>query len=118
MDHEDVVFVAGRIASRYACQDLTGVYFISNGRGAVKIGLSNGHMYDRLKTLQLSNPDDLTLIAVAPSESPEALEHALHCEFSSRLIRNEWFRMDEDEAREAAKKNGGFALQRLLVDTK
>lgn len=118
LNHDDVTFVANLIASRQGCQDLTGVYFISNGRGAVKIGLSNRRMHDRLKALQMHNPDHLRIVAVIPDASPDALEHKLHSEFSGVRIRNEWFRMTDDEARKAAVENGGFPIDSPCVDTK
>lgn len=118
LEHDDVTFVADRIASQNACRDLTGVYFISNGRGAVKIGLSNRRMHERLTTLQLHNPDPLTVVAVIPDACPEALEHRLHLDFAERRIRNEWFCLTDDEARQIAQDNGGFSLSGCVVDTK
>lgn len=116
--HPDVSFVASRINAREYCNDLTGVYFISNGRGAIKIGLSDRRMYARLSCLQQANPDQLTVAAVIPAARPEALEHELHLRFAKRRIRNEWFAMTEDEAREVAVQLGGFSLPVSLVDTK
>lgn len=118
LEHEDVKFVAYRMCSQYACRDLTGVYFISNGRGSVKIGLSRGRMHERLTSLQLNNPDTLTIIAVIPDACPDALETQLHRTFKDRRIRNEWFRFSDEEARKIAEENGGYCLSEYSVDTK
>jgi len=69
------------------------VYFIRAGEtGAVKIGyVQAGRSIERrLVDLQVGNPDELHLLAVA--EGGPALERKLHRAFSESRIRGEWFK--------------------------
>jgi hypothetical protein len=65
---------------------------------AVKIGRSNS-VHQRLKELQISNPNKLVVLCVIPciSEShSKEVEIDLHHEYSKYHKRGEWFHYDED----------------------
>jgi hypothetical protein len=64
---------------------------------AVKIGRSNS-VHQRLKELQISNPNKLVVLCVIPCISErhsKEVEIDLHHEYSEYHLRGEWFRYDE-----------------------
>ncbi len=69
------------------------VYFISNGRGHVKIGISV-NPGKRLIDLQVSNPDKLTLLGVRLGS--RKLEKQLHEKFVSFRTSGEWFVLNDE----------------------
>uniref|UniRef100_A0AB39AKL4 DnaD-like helicase loader n=1 Tax=Mycolicibacterium phage phi1_186018 TaxID=3236641 RepID=A0AB39AKL4_9CAUD len=66
------------------------VYFIADGTGHVKIGVSND-VPARMAQLQTGNPTKLRLLAVCPGGEP--LEQALHLQFADDRAEGEWFRL-------------------------
>jgi hypothetical protein len=69
--------------------DLTFVYFIQAGIGGpIKIGIARS-VANRLKSLQTSHPEPLTVLAVMPSGP--SVERALHDRFAANRLRGEWF---------------------------
>lgn len=68
------------------------VYFISAG-DAIKIGFAS-KVTNRLKALQTSTHNNLTLLAQAPGNS--LLERRYHHQFREYRIRGEWFRADAE----------------------
>ncbi len=68
------------------------VYFITRvgDLSCVKIGVTAGIPYARLKTLQTGCPDELEIHAVIHGTPQD--ESALHVKFASARIRSEWFR--------------------------
>ena len=80
-----------------AAYDPTGsgfaVYFIADGTGHVKIGVSND-VPARMAQLQTGNPTRLRLLAVCPGGEP--LERQLHRQFAHVRAEGEWFRLTAD----------------------
>lgn len=106
----DAKYVGHRCLSESATYGRAGVYFISNGRGAVKIGKSHNCMEKRYITIQIANPDPLRVVAVIANPSPDALEKAIHEALGAVRIRGEWFAMSDAEAVEMAVRHGGAAV--------
>lgn len=69
------------------------VYFISNGKGAIKIG-SAMNLRKRLNGLQTSNPDKLEVLAAIPALGQE--EFDLHQKFAHLRLNGEWFRAEPE----------------------
>jgi len=68
------------------------VYFIQvKGKSLFKIGCTSGNPKERLKSLQIGCPYDLSLYGVIPSESPHALERNIHSSLREFKKRGEWF---------------------------
>lgn len=65
------------------------IYFIKNEKGSVKIGFTNS-IERRLKALQTSSSDELTLIGVMFGD--KAREKLIHECFRHSKIRGEWFK--------------------------
>lgn len=66
------------------------VYFIQTGEtGPVKIGSSHDPE-SRLRSLQVANPDRLTLLGAIPGGYER--ERQLHSRFAHLLVHGEWFR--------------------------
>jgi hypothetical protein len=110
MSCEDAKYVAQRCEHDRQIKGLPGVYFISNGRGAVKIGKSGNCINARFVSLQIANPDTLRVVAVIADPSPDALEAAIHSGLAAKRLRGEWFAMHDDEAIALAKQHGGRAV--------
>lgn len=109
-DCEDAKYVAQRCLNDHGSKGTSGVYFISNGRGFVKIGKSGSCMRSRFIALQIACPETLRVVAVIADPSPDALEAALHARLAAKRIRGEWFAMDDQEAISVATAHGGRAV--------
>lgn len=59
-----------------------------------KIGYTKNNPTNRIKQLQTGNSSVLKLVTYYQSEYSLALESMLHNHFSSKKIKNEWFRLD------------------------
>jgi hypothetical protein len=115
---EDSGYVAQRCHYEHAVKGLSGVYFVSNGRGSVKVGNSSAGIGQRFMTLQTATPDRLRVVAVIAHPDPRIIEARLHQRLSSKQIRGEWFAMSDEEAVAIAVENGGRPLSSVFVDTK
>jgi len=73
------------------------IYLIrEDAYGLVKIGIANNPM-SRLSNLQVSCPQNITLIAVLEVENARIYEAELHSRYRDKHYRGEWFRLlDED----------------------
>lgn len=69
------------------------VYVISDG-SAVKIGL--GAVFDRIRTMQVGNANELVPICTLWSDDNDKLEKGLHKKFKHLWIRGEWFRPTDE----------------------
>lgn len=107
---EDAQYVSQRCMSESATYGKTGVYFVSNGRNAVKVGKSTTCIDRRYIALQIANPDPLRVVAVISSPTPDALEQTIHEALEKVRIRGEWFAITDAEAVEIAKAHGGIAV--------
>jgi len=65
-------------------------YFLSNGRGLVKIG-SSEHIHQRIGQLQTASPEPLVCLGIC-----DDLEAELHEKFADHRVRGEWFRLNEE----------------------
>lgn len=106
----DAAYVRHRVACEANAYGHAGIYFISNGRGAIKIGLSSKCMQGRHISLQIANPDTLRVVAIVADPDPASLEAEIHASLAGRRIRGEWFAITDAEAVEIAKKNGGLPV--------
>lgn len=80
------------LAIYIACVGL--IYFIAEDKpgGAVKIGYtSHGSPANRLRDLQIGNPNQLCILA-SIEEVERAYEARIHYECAAQYIRGEWFR--------------------------
>lgn len=62
-----------------------------------KIGFTRGKPENRLKNLETGNPNDLEIIKVFETKYNTKLESNLHTKFKSKQVKNEWFRLDNDD---------------------
>ena len=65
------------------------VYFIQSEAGPIKIGYTEQHPYKRMKALQTSVSEKLTLLSYIDGD--KNVEKNLHVKFSPDRIRGEWF---------------------------
>ena len=106
----DASYVRQRCQHDQVLDSVAGVYFVSNGRGAVKIGFSDECMGRRFSALQTANADTLAVVAYIADPHPLDLEKKLHMQFKSKRIRGEWFAMSDGEAAAIAIGLGGHIL--------
>lgn len=106
-DHADVSVVRDDMMRDGVGHVFCGVYFISNGRGAVKIGQTASNIRVRLSQLQGASPYRLKVCAVIDTADQKRLERELHNENKYRRLEGEWFEMTEAEAIEIAVSRGG-----------
>jgi hypothetical protein len=67
------------------------VYFLRAGEThAVKIGCCKGNLHERVKVLQMGNPEPLHVIKTIDAHGPA--ERQLQKHYRNRHIRGEWFR--------------------------
>ena len=107
----DADFVAQGCLHSQSVKGGPGVYFISNGRNAVKIGKAGTCINSRFVNLQIASPDTLRIVAVIADPDPGSLEDRLHAMLADRRIRGEWFAISDAEAISLAIENGGRALR-------
>lgn len=68
------------------------VYLIKSGEYC-KIGLTTTHPFERIKTLQIGNPEELVLITWFKTGNPFEDEQRLHRVLQDYHIRGEWFKL-------------------------
>lgn len=105
--HPDVMFVLSHLAHYHVTDAFRGVYFISNSKGAVKIGQTTSSLVTRLTALQIGSPDPLRIVAAIDTEDSLKIERRIHSQHASLLIRGEWFAMTDEMALQIAISNGG-----------
>lgn len=110
MSSSDAAYVRQRCQHEQVLDGVAGVYFVSNGRGAVKIGLSDECIGRRFWALQTANADTLAVVAYIADPHPCDLEKKLHSQLKSKRIRGEWFAMSDGEAAAIALGLGGHLL--------
>jgi hypothetical protein len=110
--HRDVADVKDEMMQTGPTHSFCGVYFISNSRGAVKIGNTASSIMQRLTTLQGGSAYPLTLIALINTTSHKKLEAELHKKLKAKRLQGEWFEMTDEEAIGVAKDHGGYAVTR------
>jgi len=108
--HQDVAEVRDEMMQDGPTHSFCGVYFISNSRGAVKIGNTASSIMQRLCTLQSGSAYPLRLVALVHTTSHKKLEAELHKKYKAKRLEGEWFQMTEDEAIQVAKEHGGMAV--------
>lgn len=69
------------------------MYFIADGVGHVKIGVTSGSVETRLAALQIGNAHTLTIAGVCRGGYP--FEAELHDMFKFCRVQGEWFRLTE-----------------------
>jgi hypothetical protein len=106
-DHSDVRIVRDDLMQDGVGHVFCGVYFISNGRGAIKIGHTAANVRTRLAQLQGASPYRLKVCAVIDTADQKRIEKQLHCEHKHRRLEGEWFEMTEAEAVAIAVSLGG-----------
>lgn len=104
----DTLEEAEACANEYNYQDDNPcfVYFVSDGHGHIKIGMSK-NIKTRMHHLQNASPYDLTLLGsleVGQRELTYELENDIHRELKEKQMRKEWFAMSDEEAIEVIKK--------------
>jgi len=113
--HEDVVEVREDMMQIGPTHSFCGVYFISNSRGAVKIGNTSSSVTQRLATLQAGSAYPLRLVALIHTTSHKRLEAELHQKLKHLRLEGEWFELTEDQAVAIAKNHGGMAVLKRLA---
>jgi len=76
------------------------VYFIrKENQNVFKIGMTTNAPETRLKQIQTSTPDRLSIFGVLEANSPRRLESELHERYKEHRIMGEWFRLDPGKLR-------------------
>ncbi len=91
---ERLPFLAG-------ARDRTYVYFIQDGRGATKVGISHDPPH-RMTSLQTGHPEQLVLtraIRQRTESEARAVERALHVRFAAHRLNGEWFDLSPQRVR-------------------
>jgi len=109
--HPDVQFIVRQIDCFDTKKPFTGVYFISNGNGAVKIGQTKGPLETRMTSLQVGSPNRLYLVAAVATGRLDAIEKKLHKLLAGKRMTGEWFSLTDSEAVEIAVQHGGKEWQ-------
>jgi hypothetical protein len=105
--HPDVLFVLANIRHYRMTHAFRGIYFISNGHGAVKIGRTGSSLATRLSACQTGSPHELYVVAAIEEGDSQKIEKRLHKEHRDLHIRGEWFSMADDTAIRIAESLGG-----------
>lgn len=105
--HPDVRFVLAHIAHYQMTHAFKGIYFISNGQGAIKIGRTGSSLASRVAACQTGSPHELYVVAAIEDGDFAKTERKLHRKYESLHIRGEWFSMDDATAIAIAKSMGG-----------
>jgi hypothetical protein len=105
--HEDTEVIRKDMMRPGVGHVFCGVYFISNGKGAVKIGQTASNISIRLAQLQGASPYRLKVCALIDSSDQKRLERELHKSLKDCRLEGEWFEMTEKQAVEIAVSHGG-----------
>lgn len=70
------------------------VYFVEDQSRRVKIGYTAKQVDRRIQSLQIGNPERLTLLGVMPGGP--IVESSVHRKFAHCHIRGEWYHMNEE----------------------
>lgn len=105
--HPSVRFVLSTIKHYRMERAFYGIYFISNGHGAIKIGQTGVSLSNRLNSCQVGSPHRLYVVAVVDVGELAKTEKMIHRKYRHLHIRGEWFAMHDDEAVAAAEELGG-----------
>lgn len=105
--HPDVAYVSAHIVHYQMTHAFRGIYFISNGNGAVKIGQTGLSLASRLAACQVGSPHELYVVAAIEDGDFKKTERRLHDQHKAHHIRGEWFSMDDSTAIAVAKSLGG-----------
>jgi hypothetical protein len=108
--HPDVADVKDEMMQTGPSHAFCGVYFISNSRGAIKVGNTASSIMQRLMTLQSGSAYPLTLVALINTTSHKKLEAEIHKKLTAKRLEGEWFEMTHEEAIQIAKGHGGYAV--------
>jgi hypothetical protein len=114
MTCDDASFLKSWVHGQDRLKGLKGVYFASNGRGAIKIGKTDSCLLSRLRSLQISSPDELRVVAFVSTPNALQLEAEFHARHKAVRIRGEWFAMTDREAADSALIFGGIAFDDFL----
>jgi hypothetical protein len=114
MTCEDALFLKSWVHGQSRLKGLKGVYFASNGRGSIKIGKTDSCLLTRLRSLQISSPDELRVVAFVSTPNAIQLEAEFHARHKATRIRGEWFAMTDREAIDSAVIFGGGAFDVFL----
>ena len=79
------------------------VYFVQSGR-AVKIGVTDGPVHQRIYALQIGNPVRLKLLGWCIAG--ETLENELHYKYRKQRLHGEWFKLTPSLKEEIKTLNG------------
>ena len=88
-----------------------GVYFISNGQGAIKVGHTTSSLTTRMAQLQAASPYRLYAVAVVNTPSHRIVERQIHRDLREKKMIGEWFALSDDEAIAIAEGRGGAAVR-------
>jgi len=72
------------------------VYIIQSGRDSYyKVGFSAANPQRRLASMQVSTPEELTLVYYIESDRAATIEKLIHSMLRNNHIRGEWFNLDD-----------------------
>lgn len=74
--------------------DLGWLYFIGNGEGPIKVGITRGDPKERLKDLQTGNPVRLRVLDAFSVVDPEGTEQRMHNALRDFHVGGEWYDRD------------------------
>ena len=72
------------------------VYVVCSDNDVYKIGMTRS-LDSRITTLSVESPYEFELVMTIKSADPLALESSLHKKFSDKLIKGEWFNLDQED---------------------
>lgn len=96
------------IEKRRKTMEETDLYFITDGCGNYKIGVSKNVLV-RMHELNAGNPNILRIVKLYNNIDARKTEKRLHLYFSEKKIHREWFRLTKKDLIEVYKKiEGGY----------
>jgi len=128
------IAIAAALGVRKAVRELRGpseparvieigwLYFIGNGRGPIKVGITRSSPEERCADLQTGNPTRLQVLYAVAVQDLEAAEGEAHNLLAEHHVGGEWYKREPTLAlmhvlqMEHAREEGG--LQALLETTK
>lgn len=92
-----VVWWRSRGGASPARSDVGYLYFIGNGEGPIKVGITRGLPIERCRDLQTGNPQKLKVLFSMKTINPEATEAHMHDMLSQFHVGGEWYQRDAVE---------------------
>jgi hypothetical protein len=89
-----LIWWRNRASYTHVREDVGWLYFIGNGEGPIKVGITRGTPIERCRDLQTGNPKKLKVLYSMRTKNPEMTEAHMHDLLGQFHVGGEWYQRD------------------------